>query len=161
MHPREKGSKPMTFHGRSWRRLRVGITKRLMVLFLFALSAPLASCQSWCERQTHQVHSPPSPPSATPAPPVAMSSALTLNLAECIQLALERQPRVAAQRASLAAAADSKRAVETLRCPAGLHPQIPVRCRQAALGVAAAAAGLERAEREAVYAVTRLYFTVL
>jgi outer membrane protein TolC len=90
-----------------------------------------------------------------------VSSALTLNLAECIQLTLERQPRVAAQRASLAAAEDSKRAVETLRCPASLHPQIPFRCRQATLGVAAAAAGLDRAEREAVYAATRLYFTVL
>src|SRR5581483_12386802 len=71
-----------------------------------------------------------------PAPPAA----LTLNLAECIQLAMERQPRLAAQRASLAAAEDACRALENLRLAAVVDPEIPIRRRQAALGVTAAAA---------------------
>jgi outer membrane protein TolC len=96
---------------------------------------------------------------ADPSRPAA--SAITLDLAGCLHLALERQPRVAAQRASLAAAEDGKRALEALRFPATLDPEIPVRRKQSALGVEAAAAGLDHAEREAVYAVTRTYFTVL
>ncbi len=96
-----------------------------------------------------------------PAEARPAASTMTLNLAECLHLALERQPRVAAQRASLAAAEDGKHALEALRFPATLDPEIPVRRKQAALGVQAAAAGLDHAERETVYAVTRTYFTVL
>jgi outer membrane protein TolC len=93
---------------------------------------------------------------APPAPTV-----MTLNLAECLQIALQRQPRIAAARASLAAAEDGRRAVENLRLAAVLLPEIPIRRRQAALGVTASAAGVEQAERETVYAVTRTYLTVL
>jgi outer membrane protein TolC len=84
-----------------------------------------------------------------------------LGLAECLHLGLQRQPRVEAQRASLAAAEDGQRALEALRVPACLDPELPVRRRQAALGVAATAAGVAQAERDAIYAVTRTYFTVL
>jgi outer membrane protein TolC len=48
-----------------------------------------------------------------------------------------------------------------LRVPVAFEPEIPVRRRQAALGITAAVAGLEQAEREVVYAVTRTYLTVL
>jgi outer membrane protein TolC len=101
----------------------------------------------------------PAPGHTTPLPSEA--SLGTLNLAECLALAGQRQPRIAAQRASLAAAEDGRRALEALSIPALLDREIPVRRRQAALGVTAATAALDQAERETVYAVTRTYFTVL
>jgi outer membrane protein TolC len=84
-----------------------------------------------------------------------------LDLAQCLQLAHERQPALAVQRSSLSAAEDGWRALETLHVPTLLAPDLPVRRRQAALGVTAAAAGVQQAEREAVYAVIRNYFTVV
>ncbi|HEV3444090.1 MAG TPA: TolC family protein, partial [Gemmataceae bacterium] len=92
---------------------------------------------------------------------VPAGQSMTLNLAECLQLASQRQPRVAAQRASLAAAEDGSQALENLQIPTVLVPDLPFRRKQAALGVSAAAAGVEQAEQEAAYAVTRTYFTVL
>jgi outer membrane protein TolC len=85
-----------------------------------------------------------------------------LGLPECLQLAHERQPRIAAQRASLAAAEDGQRALDALRFTAALiDHEIPVRRKQAALGVEAATAALDQTERETTYAVTRTWFTVL
>jgi outer membrane protein TolC len=84
-----------------------------------------------------------------------------LNLPQCLQLALERQPRLAAYRASLAAAEAGSQALETLRIPAIIDRELPIRRRQASLGVSAAAAALDQAERDVNYAVTRTYFTVL
>jgi outer membrane protein TolC len=104
------------------------------------------------QRQPAQELAPPS----VPPPPAA-----TLTLAECVRLALERQPRIAAQRTTLAAAEDGKRAIEALRVPVALVPELPSRRQQFGLGVLSAAAGLDQAERETVYAVTRTYFTVL
>jgi outer membrane protein TolC len=80
---------------------------------------------------------------------------------ECLKLAYQRQPRLAAQRGSLVAAEDGLRALDALRMPAVIARELPIRRRQAALGVTAAAAALDQAERETVYAVTRSYFTVL
>jgi len=130
------------------------IAERWQLLLLFLVILPVASCKSvgMAEPalvQRHAAYSPTTP------------STLTLSLEKCLQIALERQPRIAAQRASLAAAERAKWALETLRFPGALDPQIPIRCRQAGLGVAIAAAGLDQAEREAIYAVTRTYFTVL
>jgi outer membrane protein TolC len=100
----------------------------------------------------------PAGPNAQPAP---VGQAMTLNLAECLQLALERQPRIKAQRASLAAAQEGYCALQNLQVPAFLVPDLPVRRRQAMLGVTAAAAAVEQAEHETIYAVTRTYFSVL
>jgi outer membrane protein TolC len=61
----------------------------------------------------------------------------------------------------LAAAEDGKRAIEALRVPVALVPELPSRRQQFGLGVLSAAAGLDQTERETVYAVTRTYFTVL
>ncbi len=72
--------------------------------------------------------------------PAPAASAPTLNLAECLEWAHQRQPRLAVARASLAAAQDGKRALDALRVPTLLVPELPVRRRQAALGVTAAAA---------------------
>ena len=89
------------------------------------------------------------------------ATALTLNLTECRQTACERQPRLATQRANLAAAEDGKRALDKLHVPASLDPQIPYRRQQACLGVTAATAALGQAERDAAYGVMRCYITVL
>jgi outer membrane protein TolC len=102
-----------------------------------------------------------SPGGAAEPQPAISVQAQTLQLSECLHLALDRQPRIAAQRASLAAAEDGKRALDALRFPATIDHEIPIRRKQAALGVDAAAAGLDEAERETVYAVTRTWFTVL
>jgi outer membrane protein TolC len=96
-----------------------------------------------------------------PTPPAAPPQVTKLTLPECVHLALERQPRLAASRASLAAAEDGKGALDALRLLATLDAEIPIRRKQAGLGVSAAVAGLDRAERDVVYAVTRTYFTVL
>jgi outer membrane protein TolC len=98
---------------------------------------------------------------ALPPPAAATHPVLTLDLAEALRLAHDRQPRIVAQRASLAAAEDGQRALASLRFPATLEHELPVRRHQAALGVTAATAALDRAEHEAIYAVTRTYFTVL
>jgi hypothetical protein len=96
------------------------------------------------------------PPAAAPVEQV-----LALGLDDCLQLAFQRQPRVAAARASLAAAEDGFRALDNLNAPGLLVPSLPIRRRQASLGITAAAAGLDQAQRETTYAVTRTYFTVL
>ena len=61
----------------------------------------------------------------------------------------------------MAAAEDGRRALEDLRWPASLAPEVPIRRKQATLGVTATAAGLEQAEQETAYAVTRTWFTAL
>jgi outer membrane protein TolC len=126
----------------------------MLFSLLLLLPVSVTSCQS-----VEIVAQPPVAWHPTYSPSAATTQ--TLNLEQCLHLALERQPRVAAQRASLAVAERARVALETLRFPACLDPQIPIRCRQAALGVSIAAAGVDQAEREAVYAVTRTYFTVL
>jgi outer membrane protein TolC len=83
-----------------------------------------------------------------------------LELHECIQLAKARQPRLAAQRTDLALAENGKRALDSYKLVGLLDAEIPIRRRQAELGLAAASAGLDQAEREMIYAVTRTYITV-
>jgi outer membrane protein TolC len=102
-----------------------------------------------------------SPIPVYPASETAAPTVLTLSLADCVQLALQRQPRIQVRRASLAATEDSSRALESLRIPAVFDPEIPIRRKQAALGVTAAVALVDQAERATVYAVTRTFFTVI
>lgn len=92
---------------------------------------------------------------AIPAP------SMTLSLEECLAQALHQQPAVAAQRASLAAAQASQCGLENLHVPTCLVRDLPFRRLQAALGINAAAAGLDLAERDTIYAVTRTYFTAV
>lgn len=81
-----------------------------------------------------------------------------LSLAQCIQIALERQPNLAAQRATLPTDSADKGNGGVLDC---LVPQLRIRREQAALGKQAACASLSQVEHETVYAVTRNYYTVL
>jgi hypothetical protein len=94
-------------------------------------------------------------------PVPAPAGATTHTLAECLQMAHDRQHRLAAYRASLAAAEDNKAALEALHLPASLARELSVRRKQAGLGVAIAAAGLEQAEHDTTYAVTRTFYTVV
>lgn len=115
-----------------------------LALFLVVVGAPRAA---------------EAPTAAGEAGPAAAAPVLTLD--DCIRMAMERQPALAAYRASVAAAADNSQALDNLRAPAIIVRDLPIRRQQAALGVQAAAAGLAQAERDTVYAVTRNYFTVV
>src|SRR5207248_1480672 len=101
------------------------------------------------------------PAAAAPAPAATVVTAQTLTLDECLQLARDRQPALAAARASLAAAQDSLNAVQNIRIPALIVHELPYRRKQACLGVAIASAGVQQAEHETDYAVARTYFSVL
>jgi outer membrane protein TolC len=94
-------------------------------------------------------------------PVVAPAAAKPSTLAEFIQIAMDRQPALAAARASLAVAEGSLRDLERHRLAALVSREVPVRKKQAELGVVIATAGLNQAEWETIYAVTRNYFTVL
>jgi outer membrane protein TolC len=96
-----------------------------------------------------------------PALPVP-TPATPLTLEGCIQLAFEKQPALAAARASLAAAQDGQQALDNLPLYArALSRDLCIRKQQAALGVGISSAQLWQAEWEARYAVTRNYFSVL
>jgi outer membrane protein TolC len=127
------------------------------VLFL---AAPVSS--AWAQQGSEPPLPPPTKHTADAAPPaVAAPPVMTLGLGECLHLALGHHPRLAAARASLAAAQAGQQALENLRIPELLDHEIPIRRRQAALGVSAASAGLAQTEKEVAYAVERTYFTVL
>lgn len=96
-----------------------------------------------------------------PSPAAAVAPVAVFHLADCLSLALERQPAIAAQRASLAAAETGWRSAENIKIPAFIVHDLPARRKQAALGVQIHTAGLDLAEREAIYNVTRTYYTVL
>jgi outer membrane protein TolC len=84
-----------------------------------------------------------------------------LALAQCLDLALAQQPRIAARRASLEAAENGYQGLTALLAPDCLVPELPVRRSQAALGLTIARAALAQAQRETTYSVTRAYFTVV
>ena len=143
------------------------IPRALLATLAFSLALPLA-CPRPARAQEPPipdfVHTAPAPEPPTPAfpqPAPAPPAVTVLDLNQCLHLALDRQPRLAAARASLAAAQDGLQALENLRLAAVVDREIPVRRRQAALGVTAAAAGVDVAEHDAAYAVARSYFTIL
>jgi outer membrane protein TolC len=90
-----------------------------------------------------------------------MPVAQPLDLAACRRLALEKQPAVAAARASLAAAVARAEGLEHLHVPTLIARDLPIRRKQAALGVTIAEAGVARAEGDAVYGVTFCYLSAL
>jgi len=97
-----------------------------------------------------------------PAPQREPAAVQVFDLAQCLHLA-EQQPRLVAARASLAAAEVQLHALEHLHAipflPGG-H-ELPIRRKQAALGVEIARAELDRAEHDVAYNVKRTYFTVV
>ena len=95
------------------------------------------------------------PDSASPA----TSQALTLQA--CRQIALAQQPSLAATQASLKAAIDRASAVDNLHVPGFLARDLPVRRKQAALGVTIAEGGRVQAESETLHGVTYSYLAAL
>ena len=124
----------------SWEKLPVKRAERLMLPLLLAVTLPLASCRSGGATTRPPTEGLSTGPSASPStltftltafrqrqsvqelppPPGPPPPALTLTLAESVRLALERHPRIAAQRTTLAAAEDGKRAIEALRVPVAI-----------------------------------------
>ena len=84
-----------------------------------------------------------------------------LDLATYRSLALERQPSLAAYRASLAAAQAKVEGLDKLVLAGLVRRDLPTRRKQAELGIGAAQAQLTKAEWDTLYAVTRTYLTVL
>src|SRR5262249_30579470 len=102
----------------------------------------------------------PAPQGASPAAK-ASSEVPVFGLQDCIQMAWDRQPALAAHRASLASANTLARGLCSLKQPPLIARSLPIRRQQACLGITIHQAGLDQAQAETVYAVTRLYFTVL
>jgi outer membrane protein TolC len=101
------------------------------------------------------------PPNALP--PVDAASALPAasSLDECIALAMSHQPALAAARADVAIAESGKRGLDSLGLMGHvLAPDLHIRKRQACIGISIAAAGLQQAEWETRYSVTRTYWSV-
>jgi outer membrane protein TolC len=91
----------------------------------------------------------------------AQEKAAPLNLDDCLKLAEEKQPALAAARASLMAAQDGSAALGNLPLYARLAARdLRIRKEQACLGVTIAGASLLQAEWETRYAVTRNYYSV-
>jgi outer membrane protein TolC len=84
-----------------------------------------------------------------------------LDLDTCRRLALEKQPELAAGRASLASVVAGARALEQLRLASLFAPDVTVRRQQSALGVQIAQARVCQLEQEAVYSATRTYWMVV
>ncbi len=92
---------------------------------------------------------------------VTPATAGPLTLDDCLRIAFEQQPALAAHRASLAAAQTQYAGLEKLHAPPLLARDLPIRRRQACLGIRIAQAGLSKSEVDAVYAVERTYFSVI
>lgn len=84
-----------------------------------------------------------------------------LTLRTCREIALANQPSIAAAQASLAAAVDRANALEHLRGLASLARELPVRRKQAALGITIARGGIAQAEAEALYGVAYSYLSAV
>ncbi len=97
--------------------------------------------------------------SAAPIATAPAAEVRVLDLNACRQIALERQPAVAAARAGLEAAVARSQAVDNLRVPTCLVRDLPIRRKQAALGVVIAEAGVTRAEGDTIYGVTFSYLS--
>jgi outer membrane protein TolC len=96
-----------------------------------------------------------------PAPLAETTTNAPLTLLTCRQIALGNQPTVAATQAALKAAVDRLNAVENLRVPTCLARDLPIRRKQAALGVTVAQGGIAQAEAETLHGVTCSYLGAL
>jgi outer membrane protein TolC len=96
------------------------------------------------------------PESSEPAP-----TTQPLSIQACRQIALSNQPTIAATQAALKAAIDRAHALETLRVPDCLARDLPLRRKQAAIGVTIAQAAVAQAEAETLHGITASYLGAL
>jgi outer membrane protein TolC len=94
-------------------------------------------------------------------PPVELPAPAPLSLADCVQIALEKQPALVAHRASVESAEAALRSLENLKLAAVVARDIPIRRKQAERGVLIIQAGLSQAEWETAYAVARTYLSAV
>jgi outer membrane protein TolC len=105
---------------------------------------------------------PTAPGQPQPAPQAVVPAEVRpLDLQSCRQIALERQPAVAAAHASLAAALARQEALDRLHVPSFLARDLPTRRKQAALGVGIGQAGIASAEGDTLYGVTYAYLSMI
>jgi outer membrane protein TolC len=98
----------------------------------------------------------------TQAPPTAAAAAHPLRLEECLQIAHDQQPALIAERATLASANTQYDALQRLHSLGIIIGRdLPIRRIQACKGIHIAEAGLDQAEWETAYAVTRTYYGVI
>ncbi len=102
---------------------------------------------------------PPLPAAAVTAPAAAAPQVFDLHA--CREYAVEHQPAVAAARASLAAAQMKAEALERMRFAAVVARDLPIRRKQAALGVTIAQAALDAAEADARHSAAATYLAAL
>lgn len=95
------------------------------------------------------------------APSAAAANPQPLTIETCKQIALGNQPTIAATQAALQAALDRVRALEALRVPTCLARDLPLRRKQAPLGVTIAQAAIVQAEAETVHGVHAAYLGAL
>ena len=126
--------------------------RRLRVRLLAGLAAP--AFLSLAAAAPPEGAPPPAPPAAT-VPAVLPA----FDLATYRSVALERQPALAAYRASLAAAEAKAHGLDRLVLAGLVRRDLPTRRKQAGLGILAAKAQLDKAERDILYAVTRNYLS--
>jgi len=103
------------------------------------------------------------PPPKEPPAEVKSLPTKTLTLAECLTLAFESQPNLTAARASLAAAVTNASCLDKLHT-VPLTPsshEVPIRRKQAHLGVTIADAVVTQTEYETFYAVVRTYYSAV
>ena len=76
----------------------------------------------------------PAPPTTLPAVVQAPALSGPLTLPDCLRIAWDQQPALAAHRASLAAAQAQASGLQELRAPPFIARDLPIRRRQACLG---------------------------
>src|SRR5688572_30019288 len=105
---------------RSWRFCVLHLLTLLTIPFTVASEVPAQT---------------PEPETSGAAPAASVQAVARLGLAECLQIALDKQPNLAAARASLAAAEAQRQGLHDLRLPAVLlgGRELPIRRKQAAL----------------------------
>ncbi len=133
----------------AWRRVGTQLFSGLAVPGLLAVTADFLKLE------------PAVPPGPVPAlvSPHLPAGVAALDLAGCKALALARQPAIAAARVSLDAAVARQQALDTIRVPGFLAPDLPTRKQQAAVGLGIAQAEVQRVQLDTLYAVTYAFLT--
>jgi hypothetical protein len=135
----------MTLTRWNWRTIRARILAGLLIPAGFSVLAALPAAE----------------PIGQPAKKPAMYVEPPSGLPALRQLALEKQPALAAYRASAAAADSKAEALDRLKLAGLIRRDLPIRRHQAEQGIIAAHAQLDKAENDTLYAVTRTYVSMI